>query len=257
MDDTFEIKISRAGVNPENLKIGELAELLESIEESIKPLIFKENPELSDEQVVIGLTDIQTGSVRYKFKGNLPAIMLSWTILTSAIAEGNFSKLPLKSIKSLKKIATFSKKNKCSIEFYTENKPTSPAIIHPDTTIEIPAGRYLEGTTTIYGRVESVGGRQKPRVFLSLPKPPSLHCDVSEEMAIKLAPRLYTWVGVVGRATWNTDDHSIEAFEIEALTPFEDTPLSEAVKELSKVTGKSWKEEKDVIGAVKRLRGKM
>ena len=257
MDDAFEIKISRAGVNPENLKIGELAELLGAIEESIQPLVFKENPGLSDEQVVIGLTDIQTGSARYKFKANLPAIMLSWATLTSAIAESNFSELPLKSIKSLKKITAFSKKNKCSIEFYTDNKTTSSAIIHPDTTIEIPAGRYLEGTTTIYGRVESVGGKQKPRVFLSLLKTPSLHCDVSEEMAIKLAPRLYTWVGVVGRATWNADDHSLEAFEIEDLTPFKDTPLPEAVKELSKVTEKSWKEEKDVIGAIKRLRGKM
>ena len=122
--------------------------------------------------------------------------MLSWTLLTSTISGGDFSKLPIKSVESLNKIVTYSKNRKCSVEFFTKNKETPSATINPDTIIEIPADKYLEGNTTIYGRVERVGGK-RPKVTLSFSNNTLLYCDVSEEMAIKLAHRLYTSPHVV------------------------------------------------------------
>ncbi len=256
MDNTFEIKISGEKVNPEDFNIGELAELLNSVEDSMKPLVLKENSGITPEEIIIGLIDIKTGSTKLKFKVNLALIMLSWNLLTSVIKKNNFSELPIKSIESLKKIATFSKNKGYSIEFHNMNETIASATISPDTIIEIPANKYLEGSTTLYGKVERVGGK-KPKVALSLPNTNLLYCDTSEEMAIKLAHRLYTWVGVMGQAKWNIDDYSIETFQIESLTSFEDTPLSDAIKELSKITGDLWKEEKDVIKAVEQLRGKI
>ncbi len=256
MDQTFAIKISGEGLSPEEVSIGDLGKLLSSFDKSIKSLIPKEEPEMAKD-IVIGLIGIGTGSAKLTFKTKLPVVMLAWSSLTAVIRENNFHTLPPESIKPLKEIADLSKKKRCAVEFHNTNGAISPAIIHPDTTIEIPSEKYIEVSTTIYGKVERVGGKKEPKALLSLPKTGSLSCDVSEEMAKKLAQRLYTWVGVAGQAKWNIDDDSIAAFQIESLTSYEDTPLSDAIQELAKITGELWKDEEDVIKAVAKLRGKI
>lgn len=256
LNNLMEIKFIGKDIYPENIKVKELADILLSVEESILPIIIKDNPNISIEDIIIGLVDIGNSSTKLKFKSSFPKIVLSAFIaLSSAIANNDFESLPLRSIESLKNISDFTRKKSCIAEFWTHEDSEHPlAQITPSTEIVIPKTRHLEGETILYGRVERVGGVH-PKVMVRVSDKEVIYCDIEEGLAKELGHMLYTWVGISGIATWNIEDYSIESFRIKEITEYRESSLLGGLNKLFFMIGKYWKGEIDVVKAVSELRG--
>lgn len=254
--DLMEIRFAGEDIFPETIRAKELADILANIEESLTNIILKENPNITIDDIIIGLVNIDKSSAKLRFKSSLQAIALSaFTLMSTSISNNDFSKLPVASIKSIRSISEFVQKRKCVAEFRVHADSAIPsATITPETQIKIPESYYLEGETVLYGRVIRVGG-VTPKAVLRITEKVTIHCDVTEQLAKDLGHRLYSWVGLKGKAIWNTENYLIESFKGEGVTGYQETPLSKGIAELSSLAGKYLKDKTDVVKTIAELRG--
>ena len=256
MNDVIEIKLSGEGITPDKIRAKDLAEVITSFEEGMIPLLLRKTPNLNLDELVIGLVEVEAGSVKLRFVSSMVEITLaSFLIFTDSIANNNFEQLPVKSIESVQRLTTCAKKYNCNIDFRSHPESSKPlAQITPNTEIAIPENRLVKGQSTIYGRIERVGGKD-PSVMITALNGQTIYCKVKMDFAKKLGTKLYSLVGLIGNSRWNLDDYTIESFEITGLLNYEDTPITDAISELSKTIGKYWADTKDVIKAVSEIRG--
>ncbi len=243
-------------ISPDRISIRELTDMLVNFEDSVIELILRDHPEVSTEEIIVGLVKIGEGSARFIFRSTFMKYAIPVFILwASSIANNEYKNLPHKSIEASIKIASFAKSRNCIVEFRTgEQSEDVLAKITPETEIIIPESVYLHGETVIYGRIERVGG-VKPIVTVRLDDNKLLHCRLSEQKAKNLAPKLYDYVGIKGTAKWNVENYQIEHFEIDRLTEYQQMPISKAVNELAKEFGKYFDAIDDVNKHVSDIRG--
>lgn len=254
MNDQMEIRLIGGGISPATIRASELADIIKSIEESVVGMISSEYPE-QGEAVVFGLVSIQEGSARLGFCSSLPAVTLAAFItISGAISANNYSKLPIRSIKAVKAVADFARRKQCVAEFRVHGRPEVPvAQLTAASEVPIPAAKFLSSKTTIYGRVERIGGAT-PKVSIRLPQHDTLICDIAEQQAIELARHLYGWVGIAGEAKWAADTLTIDQFSVDSITNYTDQPVTASMKKLSAALGKYWLDVPDVLSAVQKIR---
>lgn len=255
LHELMEIKFSGENIFPETIRAKELADILANVEESLTAIILKENAGINAEELVIGLVNIEEGSAKLRFKSSMQAMALTaFALLSTAIMQGDYSKMPLNTIKSVKAISDFTKKRNCIAEFRTRADSAEPlASITPQTEIIIPETVQIKGETTIYGKVIRVGG-VSPKAMIKLTDKQTVYCDIKEDLAKSIGHKLYSWVGLSGMATWNTEDYSLESFKIDKITEYEDIPITKSISELSSAVGKHLRDKIDVIKMISELR---
>lgn len=244
IDDILELRLSGAGINPESLKSSELAELISSYENALLHVIERDNPEVNLDSVFVSLVDIEQGSSRLLFKPNLKSLVFGAALtINTSLANNNTSNLPFKTVESLAKIWKFTKKRNCQAEFLNAHIKTG--IIVPEIPIEISKDFYFEGETTIYGKIERVGGAQ-PKVRIRIDEENVLYLDVDEELAKTLANRLYEKVKLDGTAKWRKGDYKIHDFKIKDVSDFTGGKITDAFQELKGTVGKYYDDIDDV-----------
>ena len=253
-DYLIEFKIQGQDIRPNNLRLKDLGDFLAYVEDAIAPLVIKSNPKLSREEIIIGLVGIRPGSIDLDFSPQLPEFVLPAVYqVAEAISSGNFENLPPHSVESIRKITSFCRKQRCSIEVIAKNgSDETLATITPELAIR--PSSYIVGQTVIYGYVLRVGGAE-PKVLLRLTGNNLLSCDGLFDTVKKLAPRLYTWVGLEGTAKWNPKNFSIEEFKIERILDYEEGKVYEAVNEISNLIEPFYRDVPDPDRYIADLRG--
>lgn len=251
----IEIRFVGSDIYPGNVRSREIAEMITSAEDMIASIIVREHPELKKDNIIIGLTHIQKGSLRLQFAPQLPELVFpAYTKITQSIIESDYVHLPFSSIDSLKKIVAFTRRHSCSAELRINGIDEQLlAMITPET--EIASLHLLRGETTIYGQVVRVGGKTKPRAMVETINGQMIFCDVEYELAKKLGQRLYTSVGLSGIAQWHPVNLALEMFSIKEITEYQEIPFSKAIFHLSEMIGEYYGDVEDVEGYVLSIRG--
>lgn len=251
--DVIEIKFVGSDISPAKVRASELAKIIESVEEMIASVIVRDHPKITKESIVVGLINIEQGSVKLDFIPDLyEQGMSAFQEIGQAINSKNFSKLPKDSIRSLNLISSFTKKYNCAGELRSRTSDNVPlAVITSE--IKIEPDSILKGQTTLYGNVIRVGGKT-PKIMLETIEGLTIFCDIDQNLAIHLGNKLYKAVGLKGTASWNSRDFSIESFRIESITDYEEISLSKSINELSKLAGKYFSDIDDVEQYVFNLR---
>lgn len=107
----------------------------------------------------------------------------------------------------------------------------------------------LRGETQIYGVLERVGGAD-PRFTLRVSEHEAIHGGLSEELAIALAPRLYSWVGMTGIAEWNPLTGDVEAFKATGALSYSGTPFRKAMDLLRQSVAEYLEDDDEVEAAI-------
>ena len=71
-----------------------------------------------------------------------------------------------------------------------------------------------------------------------------------------MASLLYQLIGVRGVATWDLKNLSLIKFQIEELTEYRKTPITEAIESLRKLVGKYYQDIDDIDAFIADLRGR-
>jgi hypothetical protein len=250
----IEINIKGEGVTPGNIRARDLADLLVSSEEMFASVILSQQPNITRDEIVIGLVGIYSGTVRLEFAPQSAEVTFAAADrIAQAFTENNLRSLPLASLENMKTITSFAKKRNCDIEFTSRNgQSISLMTFHPETIIDLPPD--IHGETVIYGKLVRIGGRD-PTAMIELTDNEQITCDIlDQEVAKTLAPRLYNWIGLKGEAKWNSGDFSLQSFRITGITEYEDSSILETFRELRDLIGEYFKDIEDPDDYVRKLR---
>ena len=250
--DVLELRLSGRGMTPTALKATEVGELISAYEGALLHVIQRNHPEVNIDSVVISLVAIEQNSAHYCFLPNIKDVVFgAATIINNAIMGNNLPALPYKTVEALEEIWKFTKRKNCQAEFVIPALPT--ATITPENPVQITEAFFYEGETTIYGRIERVGGAI-PRVRIKLDNDQVLFLDITETIAKKLANRLYENVVLKGLAKWRKENFMIEDFKIEDIQYFEATIMQDAIESLKETVGTAWDNVADIESYIYNLR---
>lgn len=255
MDDKqlLEIRLSGAGILPDTVRAGEIADILNSVEDMISSVALQRYPRLTRDDLLVGLVGIASGSIHLQFSSKLPDIVVpAFHAVAESIETNQYRNLPIGSVRALQTIASFVRRRDCLAEFVIPNGDDQVvAEISPQT--EITPVPFLTGVTTLYGMIIRVGGRT-PKAMLETVDGQTVYCDLRRELARELGSKLYQWVAIEGVAKWNSETLNLEEFRIDAVFDYERRSIHESFVELSELTSRYYLDIEDVAGYVAQLR---
>lgn len=248
-----ELRLTGENVAPGAVRSRELADIITATEDMIASVVVRDDPTLKKDEVIVGLLRVAEGSLSLQFATPLGApVLLATDEIATSVRDNDYEKLPRSSVQSLRTISSFSRRYNCDLELNRlDGDRKQLAVITPETRIEpIP---LVAGSSTIYGEVISVGGVE-PAARIRLPSGELVSCAVTRALAKQLGEKLYSWVGLRGTGKWASKDLTLKEFVGEGISSYEDTPVSEAMAELSQMVGHYFAEVEDVEQHVSELR---
>lgn len=244
--ETFEIRFHGGGINPSAVKASEVADLIQSFEKAILATVHDLYPELDlDNYAYLSFQSIKNESLglglaperaQDEFKeGHLK--------VAHSISENNFNDLPYSAIENLKVISKFNKKHNCNCDYlYNSEKK---AELTPATVIEFNKNLLIKGETTIYGKIERVGGAE-PRIVFKDHTDNKIYFEVTEDQAKQIASRLYEEIALTGVATWDKKTYRVVNFKVNEITDLNKNSLTETFSAIQEIIGKHWEEFDDI-----------
>ena len=255
--NSIELRLTGNGLSPGVVRSKDIAELIVAMENMVASVVVAKHPNLRKDQVVLGLSSIENGSIGLQFASSLEELTQSATkAIALSIQENNFYSLPDDSIKSLKTIADFTRSHDCNAEIYEMNGGRELLVtITPETGII--EYEPLRGETTIYGTVTRVGGanEEKPTIqFRTVESDRSIYCTTNRRTAKAAAKRLYQKIGLIGIAEWDAKTFELRAFDAKEISEYEGTSLPEAFAAISDTYGDAFDAIDDVASFAEEVR---
>lgn len=252
MEDDIVIRFTGKGVKPGLVRSREIAELLEAVEDVLTIETIQSNPNLTRDDVVIGLYAIKDESLGLAFKTNFTEeVQDSFIKTASAVNDDHFADLHPQSIKSLKVISKFSKKHQCDAELRFANSKEPLAKITAQT--QIPDLPVVKGLTELLGKIVRVGGKT-PKAALEQLDGTTIYCDVDVSMAKELGHQLYSLATFTGNATWDFQSLKLLQFEITSFEVFKNADPHETLSKISSLIGHKFEDITNVEEFVDNLR---
>jgi hypothetical protein len=249
-NDILELKFEGENVNPSTIKPHEVAELIINFEKSLLATVKQQNPEIDTDVLLFSFESIQNNSLDLRFV-TLKAkeiIIASYTLLSTSIANENYSSLTHDAVDGLKEISKFSRRYNCTGYFnYNGRSLTS---FNPETKVDFDRQNEIKGETVIHGKLLRIGG-ETPMVHLKINNEYNVKFDVKEAIAKKLAGSLYETVSLSGTAKWDKKSYKILDFRVNDIIETEDKPLNETFNELRNNFGKYWDNIDDINAVIK------
>lgn len=253
--NTFGLKLEGKDLLPSKLSVHELTDLLLAVERAVVKTAIHLQPGLDEEQAVISLVEIAEGSTSLQFASALPATTTAFQRIGQAISSRSYTELPSVTIDALREIHKYSQERQALIGFYLyeNSQRTRLAEIRFDVDLNLPLINRVRSNTVIYGRLTRVGGNP-PKARITQLNGEAISCFVSEQLAKRIGNRLYEVIGLAGEAEWDADDYSLLYFKANDITPYEETAIKAAIKELRESAGPAWDRVKDVNAYIEELR---
>lgn len=260
----IEVRLTGEDITPGNVKSKDIADLISSIEEMLASLAVRENPNmgLDEDEIIVGLVAVQEGSLTLQFRSPdvyEKVVIPAYKTITDSISQHFFDNLPSKTVESLRKIRKITVGFRASTEFWISNGHYEHlATLARETTIETQ-NRLVSSTTTLYGSIVRVGGEKVLTAQIRLISGELIKCEIKGlqklNVAKELARRLFTEVGVTGKATWDSLDWKLEEFEIESITDYSGTKIRTALQGLYETAGKYLESIEDIDAFIAEVRG--
>lgn len=254
-NQSVNISLTGKDIRPDFISAHEIAELMINFEQGLIAQIESMNPDIDKENLIISLVKIDQGSIKLKFSSTLIAVTLTaFTVIANSIKTNNISKLSNKTTDSIIEMIEYTKNKKCITNFVVNDEYDKPLVqITPDINITIPKKSKLMSETVIYGKLERIGG-VKPKASLRLKDKDHIVCNLSQLLAESLAPFLYKWIGLRGKAVWSSENYKIIDFTVEKKEDYINSNKVECLNKLKKLVGQYWQDIDDTIDEVNQLR---
>jgi len=248
------LRLTGAGVAPETVRLGDLADLLRDLERAI--LAVDPEAAAAATTAAVSLVDIGPGSFRLAL-GLTLSLLPGVAGMTRALVDGRYDRLPPVVLDRLHKISALAVRREWAVEFEADaTRGIAPAVISEARPVPAPGDVGLAGTTSVAGKLMRLGGA-KPRGELRMGNHELLDFELSEALAKELAPRLYQFVELEGHATWRADGLKLMSFRAGSVGPYRDDPgddpLFAAFREIAAASAGGW-EGVDVDAELTELR---
>lgn len=235
---------------------------LEGGEEILTEEIVAEEPE----SIVVGSRTLQLIDIKAASAGYAVACRDSQRTLSllretgqgiNAPAETNWHPSTISSIDDLSQVA---RQLGCVVEFRERGKGKSLgdviATIRPETGSEIRRRAFTYGHTSVYGRLEGVGGATAKRCRIHVHnRAKMLFCDViSTELIRELGKYIYADVVLTGEAVWYRFNNQLKSLNVSAFDPAKTESFAEISKQIRDAGGSAWDKIADPEAYIREMR---
>lgn len=252
----LEVKFKGRGLRPDKILAKDLAEVIRDVEAAVLAYLSAEADDKSILKITgLSLVEIKAGSAALRFAPRTSeAVTPAFQAFATDVGHtGNVTALKARARSSYEGIQDFCQKYRCISEFRDRLSSRKPiAIIRPPIPIARTRPIMLEGETSIYGTLESVGGLD-PKAWLRTDHG-RVNFDVTQDQARELGQRLYTRIGVRGVARWDAYTSAVSSFKFLELLAYREKPLSQAFQSLRDEFGHCFS-SMDVAAFLKEQRG--
>ncbi|MCY4107380.1 MAG: hypothetical protein OXG02_11875 [Chloroflexi bacterium] len=262
---TFGISLKPDSLFPEAIPTRAFAELLIEYDNIIRSLPNSKTDESKKESTIAPyeISSVRRGSLHCEFSTESQEVKTGWRNFTKALKNKDFSSLNEETKESLRAILKKHKFHRIISEYWQFNDNANKenlAVVTQSTSIDAISTstplKYQE-ETTLYGELIRIGGDKSASANIRFLDGKTLTCSVkSTKLATAIAPLLYQLIGVSGIATWSQDDSSLLQFQINELTEYWDTPITEVMDELRENVGHHFRDVSDIEAYVAELRGR-
>lgn len=235
----LEVKFKGRGLRPNKILARDLAEVIRDVEAAVLAYLATDNDDKTTAKITgLSLVEIKEGSAALRFAPQMSeAVTPAFKAFATDIGQtGSAPTLKPRARSPFEGIQDFCQTYRCVSELRDRlSSPKPIAIIRPPLPISKTRPIILSGLTTLYGTLESVGGRE-PKAKMRLEQGRTSF-DVTQEQARLLGQRLYTKIGVRGYAKWDAHTHAITSFQFIDLLQYQEVPFTEAIKKISQEFG--------------------
>lgn len=245
INDILELKFEGNGINPRKVKPSEIATLIQDFEKAILCTIKTTHPIIDTNEVLFTLDEIKDASIGINFMPNTyriapeikNLIINSYILLSTTVANNDYSQLSNDTIYSLRNILKFTKKYECSASF--RHNGESLSTITPTTDIKLNKAGLMKGDTTIYGELIDSGG-DNPNIHLKINGEYTIIIDTDRQKAKELATKLYDQIGLKGHAKWDILTSKIVEFKLYEVLDYTGGNIKDTFSELKGMVSGYW-----------------
>lgn len=253
--ERVEVTIVGAEVNPEQVPLKDLVDVLTSIDRVIQSYLAAELDELPG-GALLSLVGIRPGSENLVFSTQA-SVLPAWSVITGALDMGEIDSLPSETHRELWSFSQSLERRKWELSIHEDLElGICQATLGVNAKLQPPAEPVIiQGTTSLHGRCLRVGGAIRPKAEVRLSATNQiLHVELTEDVAKDLAKRLYEEVVLEGKATWYAETWEIKKFRVTDVTAYRARDPQDAFNELLKVSEGQW-DGVDAPAFVESLRG--
>ncbi len=253
-ETTFIFRFTGTNLSPRTVRLGELGDLLASAEDTLHAIASEKNNKLDKETLGLSLEEIRHGSLELTINTRLPQVVEpAFNTLAGAITTRFIEPIPPKAYPSFDKMLKFIRRKEAHADLIVSNGNDEViATITPD--FKIPKDVFIDGDTTIYGKVVRVGG-VTPKVEVKTVSGTTLYCPFDYELAQELGALLYETVGLVGEARWDVETGIITRFKVKNIVPYRNSSVVETFAYLRERIGRYYDDIGDVDEYISQIRG--
>lgn len=270
----FIIRLVESDIRPWKVPMRALARTLQAVQRLVDQREEEDDPTIDDAEIqpvtneehaakALRLVDVTSSSAAYAVAA--PAHDTALDIITNtgkgiaAPARFNWNAPTLSAVRELSEIA---RSLHCAIEIRLPNSSKQLgdvlAEIRSDTFDKIVPSVFIRGDTTIYAKIERVGGATEMHCGIRLPSQPRkmVICKVAgAELVRDLGRYMYQHVLLSGRATWFRRSRNLKYFKVVSFEPPKAGSIREAFEDIYNAGGKAWDDVDDPDAKIAEIRG--
>lgn len=164
-------------------------------------------------------------------------------------------------ISSLKELSEVARSQGCNIELCEAKNGRYVgdvlARICPLTFHEVSESAFVRGITSVYGRLERIGGATELRCGLRVTDQPRMvFCDIAGiDLIRKMGPHLYEDIFVSGEATWLRHNWHLRTMKITSFEPPKTGSILDVLDRMHELGGHGWDKVRDPDKLIAGMRG--
>lgn len=264
----FVIRIVAPGLKPWGVAFRSLSRVLDAAQRLIEQREESDDPEGQERddalaaERVLRLVDVKTGSAAYRVAVPNPESALKLIAATGrGIEEPKSFEWTPATLSAFKDLSEVAKSMNCTIEFRSPGaKGYGPvlATITPGTYAVVSRSAFITGHTSVYAKIERVGGATEMHCGIRLVAKPRkmVVCRVQgEDLVRELGQYIYQNVMLTGLATWHRSSMRLKTIDISGFDPPKKGTFMEAIDDLRVLTNGAWDRVGDPVKYLAEIRG--
>lgn len=243
-------------VGPADFRARDVATALKEFESLVRETLRREDNDVNPEDITVGLVQVKEGSNALRFKSSHQSKVLALlSVVGKALAEKRYDDLSDKQRSKLKGIQKVGSRYDSPSQFGCAQEGEHRDVLGViEIEDEIPGPKMIRGMTTLYGRVERVGGKE-PKVHVRTRDNETVIISLEQEQARQLANQLYEMVGLRGEAEWFVETGQIDSFKLGEIIEYSGGGVAEGFEKLSEAVGGAF-DNVDPAEYTRRMRGR-
>lgn len=271
----FIIRIVGKGVRPWAVPFRTLARVLEAVQrlvdqrddESDEDVVDEKGDDVKPEEVrTLHLVDIKSTSATYAVAA--PNREIAHNVIAEfgrSIEHPDKVEWTTATLSSLKDLSDVAKSLECEIELRkpkngSAGKPYGNviAIVTPRSYDAVASSAYVSGRTSVYARIERVGGAAAMHCGIRLPNSPRkmVICRVASDSLVReLGQLIYQSVILTGQATWLRHNWKLRHLIIDRFEPPKTGSILDTLRIAHDRGGSAWDSIEDPDALIAEMRG--